>query len=497
MKIVWRLAAAIMALAGVAASAQEAVFVDVLTPEGDRAGIRAYALDGSVAGLSVEAHAKAFEPVVVLLAPDGRATVFRGGQRGDGETGARGDGVSVTLPQGVGPDWILAVAPSRPNGAGAFALVSENTLPIVALSGAQREAARQRVQSALDDRAPAPAQADRQTGRELQAALNDLGFDAGAVDGLVGPRTRTALRAYQKSLGAPATGALTAAQRDALLAERASRAPPQARLDRNAVTRSRAAATRGVMLNSAVSPSPRATPPGEAIAGSVGSSVAMAAPPPAQPPAARQVQQSVGLPAMKPWAPPRPSDRGTVDRARLASALGDRPRTLGGVGDYLRSELATAGYSDAVYLGVPGGFAIMTRIEQIDDLGAPLPGADRYSEAIAWEAAPFWNLWELYLALIKAPEGYFRTLTLIVTDQPFSPSGQAADSATFENWWAEAVSALPVDVRATPFTDNHEVSVLVYRFTKSEHDAPPEFVNDRSLPVKEQLRHVRLSALML
>lgn len=40
----------------------------------------------------------------------------------------------------------------------------------------------------------------------LQTALNRRGFDSGVVDGQMGPATRNALRAYQKSIGVPADG---------------------------------------------------------------------------------------------------------------------------------------------------------------------------------------------------------------------------------------------------------------------------------------------------
>ncbi|HET9462986.1 MAG TPA: lytic murein transglycosylase [Thiobacillus sp.] len=42
--------------------------------------------------------------------------------------------------------------------------------------------------------------------RALQQALNELGFDAGAADGLLGPRTQTAIRQYQTMHRLPADG---------------------------------------------------------------------------------------------------------------------------------------------------------------------------------------------------------------------------------------------------------------------------------------------------
>jgi peptidoglycan hydrolase-like protein with peptidoglycan-binding domain len=42
--------------------------------------------------------------------------------------------------------------------------------------------------------------------RELQKILKGKGFDAGAVDGILGPRTQQALRDFQKSEGLTASG---------------------------------------------------------------------------------------------------------------------------------------------------------------------------------------------------------------------------------------------------------------------------------------------------
>jgi peptidoglycan hydrolase-like protein with peptidoglycan-binding domain len=61
--------------------------------------------------------------------------------------------------------------------------------------------------------------ADRQ---RLQVALTSLGFDTRSSDGVLGSRTREMIAGWQKKAGAPATGFLTAAQRQALLKEAAA-----------------------------------------------------------------------------------------------------------------------------------------------------------------------------------------------------------------------------------------------------------------------------------
>ena len=52
---------------------------------------------------------------------------------------------------------------------------------------------------------------------QAQDRLKAVGFDPGPLDGVLGPRTREALRRYQASQGLPATGVLDEATRQALL----------------------------------------------------------------------------------------------------------------------------------------------------------------------------------------------------------------------------------------------------------------------------------------
>ena len=59
---------------------------------------------------------------------------------------------------------------------------------------------------------------DRPARRLIQRGLNNEGFDAGAPDGLFGPRTRVAIRRRQEARGLPATGYLDSWQAELLRA---------------------------------------------------------------------------------------------------------------------------------------------------------------------------------------------------------------------------------------------------------------------------------------
>ncbi len=57
---------------------------------------------------------------------------------------------------------------------------------------------------------PAGPRVDRASLSDLQARLKDLGYDPGPADGQMGPKTRAAIRAYQKDEGLKADGQVTA-----------------------------------------------------------------------------------------------------------------------------------------------------------------------------------------------------------------------------------------------------------------------------------------------
>jgi peptidoglycan hydrolase-like protein with peptidoglycan-binding domain len=61
------------------------------------------------------------------------------------------------------------------------------------------------------------AVSDRDLVRDAQVALRDAGFDPGEIDGVMGRKTRAALREFQASQGLPQTGRLDETTRRELL----------------------------------------------------------------------------------------------------------------------------------------------------------------------------------------------------------------------------------------------------------------------------------------
>ena len=81
--------------------------------------------------------------------------------------------------------------------------------------------------------ASAPARTGSADVRTAQQALNDRGYDVGAVDGILGPQTESAIRSFQQTQGLPQTGTLDSATLAALGVSDTGAALPRATAPRS------------------------------------------------------------------------------------------------------------------------------------------------------------------------------------------------------------------------------------------------------------------------
>lgn len=147
--------------------------------------------------------------------------------------------------------------------------------------------------------------------------------------------------------------------------------------------------------------------------------------------------------------------------------------------DYsLRYILAAAGYSEASYYSVPGGFALVSRMEQIESDGRskPVPGR--------WENTSSGNV-EFSIAnylrvLFTAPPGYYRILVFVVTPRPFTQSAVAASKETAQSWLGRGSNALPDDIGNRGLSGDFNCTALIYEFEKTaDKPAPRSLVPGR------------------
>jgi len=190
------------------------------------------------------------------------------------------------------------------------------------------------------------------------------------------------------------------------------------------------------------------------------------APQPAPPPtsAPGPVSNDRPLKDLFPWPPPTPSAQRTLS----PDVNPDSPpaETVGEVARRLERILREARFDSFGYYRVPGGFALVTRIENLDGTtGEPFAGAARWASQKVYAGLSFSSIFA-----ITRSAGYYRVFVFLLTDDPKEP--QPIDpEKTFEiarTWANEGSPSLPAEVKALPIGPNHILVVMVYEFEKFE-----------------------------
>jgi hypothetical protein len=163
-----------------------------------------------------------------------------------------------------------------------------------------------------------------------------------------------------------------------------------------------------------------------------------------------------------PWPPPAPSTQ-TVLPNSLFQAAGKPTPSLSSVGAQLVGALEQARYFEYSYYRVPNGFALVARLERIGSDGTPLPEEFRF--LLPGSQEPF-SLAVYIKQLFFAPEGFYRQIVIIVTDRPFTATGEALDAPAAARLLGGGANRLSNDFETMRFTEAHRVSALIYEFKK-------------------------------
>lgn len=171
-----------------------------------------------------------------------------------------------------------------------------------------------------------------------------------------------------------------------------------------------------------------------------------------------------GPPPFPRWPPPRASARQVVDRAIFAS-----DRTIGHASGRLLAALRGAGYARHSFYSVPGGIAIVARLERIRSDARPEQGPQRFVAPRDGEAPRPENPIDFIQTLFFAPAGSYRQLVFVISDRPVLQSGWELSADEAAALLAQGGRTLDA-AAAQPFTTLHRVSALIYEFNK-EGDA--------------------------
>ena len=188
---------------------------------------------------------------------------------------------------------------------------------------------------------------------------------------------------------------------------------------------------------------------------------------PGEPPSPMAPGPAAGAPPLKdlfPWPPPRPSTRRSFSPDVIPGSAA--AKTVGEVASRLERVLREGEFESFGYYRVPGGFALVTRIENLDGAtGAPLEGRARWATRQVYAGLSFSSIFA-----ITRSAGYYRVFVFLLTDDP--PMTQPIDPAqafTIAQAWAtEGRPSLPAEIKALPVGADHVLVVMVYEFEKVE-----------------------------
>jgi len=164
-----------------------------------------------------------------------------------------------------------------------------------------------------------------------------------------------------------------------------------------------------------------------------------------------------------PWPPPRYSAFSPVPSAFVAPT----PRaSLREVAGRLERAFDVAGYSERSFYWIPGGFALVSRIEQIRADASPMvPG--RWAVSTTPQPHSF-N--DYIKALFSAPPGYYRVIVFVVTDQSFAAANREPTRDEAADWLSSGAIRLPSELAAKPYTSEHYTAALIYEFERKRDD---------------------------
>ncbi len=191
------------------------------------------------------------------------------------------------------------------------------------------------------------------------------------------------------------------------------------------------------------------------------------------------------LPAF-PWPPPRYSAFATIVRDWVAP--GPDP-TLASAARRLESAFDTAGYGERSYYWIPGGFALVSRIEQIRADATPIDPPARWAVETARVRAGFIDH---IRALFNAPPGFYRVIVFAVTDQDFAAAERAPTSSEARTWASAGSLRLPPDIGARPYTEQHYASALIYEFERRADQSEAQMRTPSESPGRVHLERTGL-----
>ena len=141
---------------------------------------------------------------------------------------------------------------------------------------------------------------------------------------------------------------------------------------------------------------------------------------------------------------------------------------------------------------MPGGFALATRLEQIEPDGTPKRDPQRWASAMPEQ--PVASLGDYLRVLFSAPSGDYRVIVFVVSNRTVATTGTPATNAQAQAWVGGGADHLPSAVRRQALDADTHASALIYQFRKRGASDPPVTLQSSDAPAARQLERTGISA---
>jgi hypothetical protein len=158
-----------------------------------------------------------------------------------------------------------------------------------------------------------------------------------------------------------------------------------------------------------------------------------------------------------PWPPPQCAQRQTLlDNLTVAG------KNLDEIDAKLRKALDARGYIQRSYFQTPGGFAIVTQLEQFNTDGTSKTGANRWTDYPVQD--DFNGVWDYLKSLVMPRPGNFRIFVFLATDAAYNLAPRKVPKEEAVGWLSIGLNRLPPQIGKMPTTGQHYLDALVYEF---------------------------------
>jgi hypothetical protein len=145
----------------------------------------------------------------------------------------------------------------------------------------------------------------------------------------------------------------------------------------------------------------------------------------------------------------------------------------GDVDAIIRFALERSGYDEYAYYSVPGGFALVTRMEQIRKDGSSMPPPQRWI-VNQKPINPFSDFSHYLSSLDRLNPGYYRVIVFIVSSDSVVTGHAEPKSRDMVKRFEDGVTSLPNNVLDRIYAPGDQCIAVIYEFRKSEKGAVPD-----------------------